>query len=105
LSGLRRRSLSFLIPIALALLFAPSSSRAQAKQPINSPTCGATVAENLVAAQKALQSDDKETRGALVCLMAATTSLDKRLSDDEAGHPASGTLHMPMRDITPQQYR
>jgi hypothetical protein len=105
LSGLRRRSLPFLILIASALLVAPPSSRAQTTTPTNSHNCGATVEEDLANAQKALQSRDKDTREALVCLMEAMSALNKRLTDDEAGHPQSGTLHMPMRDIVPEQYK
>jgi hypothetical protein len=103
--GLRRRSLSFLILIASALLIAPPSSRAQITPPTNSRNCGATVEENLAAAQRALQSKDKDTREALFCLIEATSALDNRVRNDEDGHPQSGTLHMPMRDITPQQYK
>jgi len=83
----------------------PPSSRAQAKPPASSENCGATLNENLAAAQKALQSDSKDTRGALVCLVAATIALNKRVSDDEDGHPQAGILHMPLVAITPQQYR
>jgi hypothetical protein len=102
---LYRRSLSFLFLIASALLVAPPSSRAQATPPTNSQDCGATVEENLAAAHTALQSKDKDMRETLVCLMKATSALNKRVSNDEDGHPQSGTLHMPMRDITPQQYK
>jgi hypothetical protein len=105
LSGLRRRSLSFLLLVVSALLIAPPSSRAQNKPPINSQACGATVEESLAVAQTALQSKDKDTREALVCLMEAMSALNKRVSNDEDGHPQSGTLHMPMRDIVPEQYK
>jgi hypothetical protein len=94
-----------LILIASALLIAPASSRAQTTPPTNSHNCGATVEENLANAQKALQAKDKDTRETLVCLMEATIALNKRVSNDEAGHPQSGTLHMPMRDIMPEQYK
>jgi hypothetical protein len=103
LSGLR--TLSFLIPIALALLIAPSSSRAQTKQPINSPTCGATVEENIVAAQKALQSNDAAARGALVCLLQATDALNDRLRDVEQGRSKRGTLTAPTTSYTLQPGR
>jgi hypothetical protein len=92
-----------LLLIASALLFAPPSSRAQTST--NSQACGATVAENLTAAQKALQSNDATARVALVCLIEATSTLNKRVTNDEDGHPQSGTLHMPMRDIVPEQYK
>jgi hypothetical protein len=105
LSGLRRRSLSFLILIASALLIAPPLSRAQTTPPTNSHNCGATVEGSLAIAQTALQSKDKDTREALVCLIEATSTLNKRVTNDEAGHPQSGTLHMPMRDIVPEQYK
>ena len=41
--------------------------------------CGATVEDNLAAAQKALQSNDKATRAALVCLLEATSTLNDRV--------------------------
>jgi len=89
----------------IALLVAPPSSRAETQPLSNSQSCGATTDESLAAAQKALQSKDKETRGALVCLLAATMALNKRVTDDEDGHPQSGILHLPVVPITPQQYR
>jgi hypothetical protein len=95
LSGLRRRSLSFLLLIASALLIAPPSSRAQSKPPINSQNCGASVEENLTAAQKALQSNDATARVALVCVIEAENDLDKRLKAVESRN-ASGALTAPV---------
>jgi hypothetical protein len=95
LSGLRRRSLSFLILIASALLVASPSSRAQTASPDKSQNCGATVEDNLAAAQKALQSNDATAHLALVCLIEAESSLDKRLKAVESRN-ASGTLTAPV---------
>jgi len=95
LSGLRRRSLSFLILIASALLVAPPSSRAQTAPPTNSQNCGTTVEENLAAAQKTLQSSDAATRAALGCLIEAENNLDKRLKAVESRN-TSGTLTAPV---------
>jgi hypothetical protein len=95
LSGLRRRSFSFLLLVASALLIVQPSSRAQTAPPTNSQNCGATVAENLAAAQKALQSNDATTRAALGCLIEAENDLDKRLKAVESRN-ASGALTAPV---------
>ena len=100
--GLRRRSLSFLISIGLALLVAQPSARAEAKRSINLQTCGTTIEENLTAARKALQSDDKATRAALACLIEATSTLDEKLRNDEQGQQQSGMLRFPSRSDGPK---
>ena len=102
LSGLRRRSLSFLILIASALLLAPPSSRAETTLPINSQSCGATVEDNLAAAKQAISSNDTAMHAALACLIEATIALNRRVHNDEDGHPASGVLHLPMLDVPPR---
>jgi hypothetical protein len=105
LSGLRRRSLSFLILIAQALLIAPPSSRAQTAPPTNSQNCGATIEENLANAQRALQSNDAPPRVALVCLLQANVILNDRLHEVEQGRSKTGTLTAPTTSYTLQQGR
>jgi hypothetical protein len=94
LSGLRRRSLSFLILIASALLIAPPSSRAQTASSTNPQNCGATVEDNLAAAQKAFATNDAALRPAFACLLKATIALNDRQNKLELGRPNSSNLEV-----------
>ncbi len=103
----RRDSIQRLLSIVftLGLLAIHPVFAANDAPPISSAattaTCGATVEDNLAAARKALQSDDKAARAALACLLEATSALNDRLSNDEQGRPASGFLRFPTRTDVP----
>jgi hypothetical protein len=74
-----------------------ASSDAQATP--GDSACGTTVEANLAAARKALQSNDRTTRAALACLIAATTSLNEHLRNLDQGRLASGELRAPETDL------
>jgi hypothetical protein len=100
LIGLRRgSSSSFLIPFALALLTTSQTAQAAATSPAppsQSPAgCGATIEDNLAAAQKAIQSDDKATRAALACLIQATAALNRQVQNLDQGRSPAGALRAP----------
>ena len=105
LIGLRRRSSSFLIPFALALLTTSQTARAAATSPAppsQSPAgCGATIEDNLAAAQKAMQSDDKATRAALACLIEATAALNRQVQNLDQGRSPAGALRVPTMTFPP----
>jgi hypothetical protein len=88
--------------VAFALFPAGPSAFAadSASQVTQSPTaCGATVQDDLAAARKALQTDDRATRVALVCLMEAiSASTDKHCGHNLNAAPQSGMLHAPVSD-------
>jgi hypothetical protein len=103
--GLRSRSL--FVVVALVLLVAPQSARAEtgsapATQIAATSACGKTIDEKLAAAQKALQADDAAARPALACLIEATAALNDRVHNDEDGHPAAGVLVLPKFAVGPQ---
>jgi hypothetical protein len=83
------------------LLAVPSFARAQVGSS-GKTICGASVADNLAAAQKALQSNNGALRPALTCLIEATVALNDRVHNDEDGHPASGVLVLPKFAVGPQ---
>jgi len=104
LSDLLRFSL-----VAVALLFtlspalanaAQASGTTPAVQADSAAACGATVEDNLAAAQKALQSNDNAARAALACLIAATATLNEHVRNLDQGRSATGRLAAP---ITPLQ--
>ena len=103
-----QRYSSFLILATLAALSAPQSARADAlpaTQTQISQACGTTVEENLAAARKALQSDDKTAHAALACLIEATSALNKKLDPTEPGGQQPGMLHAPVSDVPVQPSR
>jgi hypothetical protein len=101
LSGLRRRSLSFLIPAVLALLVAPQLARAEtsraspATQPAITSTCGKTIDEKLAVAQTALRSNGANSSAGSVCMLEAMIALNDRLHELEQGH-TTGELRAPV---------
>jgi hypothetical protein len=106
LLGLRRgSSSSFLIPFALALLTTSQTVQAAATSPAppsQSPAgCGATIEDNLAAAQKAMQSDDKATRAALACLIEATAALNRQVQNLDQGRSPAGALRVPTMTFPP----
>jgi hypothetical protein len=84
------RSHNIVFFVALLLGTAPAWAHA-APQPAS---CGASVAENLAAAQKALAGNNTALRPALTCLIEATNDLDKRLKAVEG--QKTGTLTAPV---------
>jgi hypothetical protein len=72
---------------------------AQADTPAPAP-CGKTVADNLAAAQKAIQSNNAAMHSALVCLIEATGTLNNQVQTITAGRDASGALNVPSA-VTP----
>jgi hypothetical protein len=105
LIGLRRGSSSFLIPFALALLTTSQTTLAAATSPApQSQTlagCGATIEDNLAAAQKAMQSDEKATRAALACLIEATATLNRQVQNLDQGRSPAGALRVPTMTFPP----
>jgi len=105
LIGLRRGSSSFLIPFALALLTTSQTVQATATSSAtpgqSAAGCGATIEDNLAAAQKAMQSDDKATRAALTCLIEATAALNRQVQNLDQGRSPAGALHMPTLNFPP----
>lgn len=66
--------------------------------------CGATVKDNLAAAQKALGAGNAD-RAALACLIDATAALNERLQNLDQGRSASGELRAPSIDFPPATAR
>jgi len=89
---------------ALGLLLASPAvaANSDAQATLGDSACGVTVETNLAAAQKALQSNDKATRAALACLVAATSALNEKVRNDKIGEQASGMLAVPVRDDGPK---
>lgn len=85
---------------ALGLLFASPvlAASSVASETLDDSLCGSTVEANLAAAQKAMQANDKTTRTALACLIAATASLNERIQNLELGRFATGELRAPHTD-------
>ncbi len=101
---MRRRFSTFLVWVALVLLAslqAVGAGTPPASQIENSGVCGKTVAENLTAARKALQSSDPTARAALACLIEATAALDARVAIADHTRAPSGLLHVPDMDHLP----
>jgi len=78
------------------------SSGSQPAQSASAPSCGTTVDDKLAAARKALQANDKATRAALACLIAATSALNEEVHNDEIGKQTSGMLAAPVRVDAPK---
>ena len=94
--------------VVFALLFtlspalanaAQASGTTPAAQAESSAACGATVEDNLAAAQKALQSNDKAARAALACLIAATATLNEQVRNLDRGRSAAGKLAAPITSL------
>jgi hypothetical protein len=77
---LRLRFSTVYLPIALALIIGAQFARANetltATQAKSAQACGTTIEDNVSAARKALQSNDKTTRAALACLIDAVSALN-----------------------------
>jgi hypothetical protein len=70
--------------------------------PSQSPAgCGATIEDNLAAAQKAIQSDDKATRAALACLIEATAALNRQVQNLAQSRSPAGALRVPTMTFPP----
>lgn len=63
--------------------------------------CAATTNDQLAAARKALQSDDRAARAALACLIDATSRLNDQLKNCQQGRSASGVWHVPTTTVVP----
>jgi hypothetical protein len=92
----RNRVLTFSF-VALILFLAGEtafSANAVTQASPNPNACGTTVEENLAAARKALQSDDKTTRAALACLIDAVSTLNAQRLDEVRGD-GGRVIHVP----------
>lgn len=104
------RRIALLAFVAIASCFSNSafaatndiSSGSQPAQSASAPSCGTTVDAKLAAARKALQANDNATRGALACLIAATSALNEEVHNNKIGRQASGMLSAPVRADAPK---
>jgi hypothetical protein len=87
--------------LAIVVLSTATTHPAQADA---APACGKTVEENLAVARQALQSGDTPSRAAFLCLIEATTALDKKLHEFEQAQ-TPGVLHAPVRAEAVQSYK
>jgi hypothetical protein len=85
--------------LGLLLAFPAVAASSDALATPGDSACGSTIEANLAAAQKALQANDKTTRAALVCLIAATASLSEHLRNLDQGRLASGELRAPETNL------
>jgi hypothetical protein len=87
---------------AAAAPAASSTAPSPPATPGQSPeACGATIEDNLAAAQRAVQSDDKATRAALVCLIEATAALNRQVQNLDQGRSPAGALRVPAMTFPP----
>jgi hypothetical protein len=81
---------------------ASSTNSSPPATPSQSPAgCGATIEDNLAAAQKAMQSDDKATRAALACLIEATAALNRQVQNLDQTRSPAGALRVPTMTFSP----
>lgn len=97
--------LSYLLFASMLLPFAVQakvpddvSSQAQVTK-VDTATCGSTVDDNLDAARHALGSNDKTMRQALVCLIGATSNLNRRLSSVSPEKQQPGVMYVPVSSL------
>jgi len=99
---------SHLLPWAAILVLnaVPMSAQADTSLPKSTnqyePTsaCGATIDDNLAAAQKAFESTDAAMRSAFSCLLKATIALNTKVKTDESTPPPVAEFKAPIVDGT-----